>query len=235
MIFDVIVILVFIIVITICVIRGAARSLARLIALLIAYFAATALGQWLSLVIYGSIVEPAVEKAVANAVSGVSTQAADSIISALPSWLTGLLDVDSKDITGAFAEPITNATGTITNAVDAAVKPVACAILTFFITILIFLFLMIILQKILVTPLAALFRFPVLNVINRLGGFVIGLISAVLMVCMFAYLTKLILVNIGSTSSWFNESTINNSFIFYHFYSGNIFTWISSMITGVKI
>ena len=91
---------------------------------------------------------------------------------------------------------------------------------------------MIILQRILVRPLSHLFRFPVLNVINRVGGAVIGLIDAVLLVCMFAYLTKLIIVNVGTSSSWFNESTINNSFIFYHFYSGNIFTWIGSMISS---
>ena len=91
---------------------------------------------------------------------------------------------------------------------------------------------MMILQRIMVRPLVRLFRFPVLNVINRVGGAVIGLIDAVLLVCMLAYLTKLIIVNVGSNSSWFNESTINNSFIFYHFYSGNIFTWIGSLISG---
>ena len=232
MIFDVIVILIFVALIALNIFRGAARSLARFIATLISYLGAAAIGQWLSLLAYDSIVRPAMEKAVTNAVSGVSTTAAENIISALPSWLTGIVDLKAEDFTNAFSEPISNATGTITEAVNTAVKPVACGILTFFITIIIFLFLMIILQRILVSPLARLFRFPVLNVVNRVGGAVIGLIDAVLLVCMLAYLTKLIIVNVGSNSSWFNESTINNSFIFYHFYSGNIFTWIGSLISG---
>lgn len=232
MIFDVFVILIFIGLIILNIYRGAARSLARFIASLISYFAATAIGQWLSLLAYNLIVQPAIEKAVANAVNGVSGDAAEGIVSALPSWLTGLADLKAEDITNAFSEPISNVNGTITDAVNTAVKPVACGILTFFITILVFLFFMLILQKILVKPLAALFRFPVLNVINRVAGAIIGLIDAVLLVCMAAYLIKLILVNVGSDSSWFNESTINNSFIFYHFYSGNIFTWISSLIAG---
>ncbi len=232
MVFDIIVILIFIGLIALNVFRGAARSLARFIATLISYLGATALGQWLSLLSYNSIVRPAMEKAVTNAVNGVSTEAADSIISALPSWLTGITDLKAEDLTNAFSGPISNATGTITEAVNTAVKPVACGILTFFITIIIFLFLMMILQRILVKPLVRLFRFPVLNVVNRVGGAVIGLIDAILLVCMLAYLTKLIIVNVGSNSSWFNESTINNSFIFYHFYSGNIFTWIGSLISG---
>ena len=232
MIFDVIVILIFVALIALNVFRGAAKSLARFIATLVSYLGATAIGQWLSLLSYNSIVRPAMEKAVANAVSGVSTDAAESIISALPSWLTGIVDLKAEDLTNTFSEPISNATGTITEAVNTAVKPVACGILTFFITIIAFLFLMIILQRILVKPLVRLFRFPVLNVVNRVGGAVIGLIDAILLVCMLAYLIKLIIVNVGSNSSWFNESTINNSFIFYHFYSGNIFTWIGSLISG---
>ena len=135
-------------------------------------------------------------------------------------------------MTKTFSQPISNITVTVTKAVNDAVKPVACGILTFFITLLLFILLMILFRFILVKPLVKLFRFPVLNVINRLGGFIIGVISAFLLVAMAAYLTKLILVNVGSSSSWFNESTINNSFIFYHFYSGNIFTWITSVITG---
>ena len=232
MIFDVIVILIFVALIALNVFRGAARALARFIATLVSYLGAAAIGQWLSLLAYNSFVRPKMEKAVTNAVSGVSTDAAENIISALPSWLTGIVDLKAEDLTNTLSGPISNATGTIAEAVNTAVKPVACGILTFFITIIAFLFLMIILQRILVKPLVRLFRFPVLNVVNRVGGAVIGLIDAVLLVCMLAYLTKLIIVNVGSNSSWFNESTINNSFIFYHFYSGNIFTWIGSLISG---
>ena len=91
---------------------------------------------------------------------------------------------------------------------------------------------MLLLRLVLVKPLIALFRFPVLNTLNRVAGGVIGFIDAVLVVSMAAYLIKLILVNIGSNSTWFNEETINKSFIFSHFYSGNIFTWIGSLISG---
>lgn len=232
MIFDVFVILVFIISVIINIRRGAAGALARFIASIIAYFAAAALGEWIAQGAYEIFVRPAIEKAVSGAVANAGTQAADSVVSALPSWLTGLLNLSAEELTNTFSDPISNVSGTVTTAVNDAVKPVACGILTFFITILVFMILMILLRWIVVKPLVRLFRFPGLNVLNRIGGAVIGVVGAFLLVCMTAYLIKLILVNVGSNSSWFNESTINNSFIFYHFYSGNIFTWISSLISG---
>lgn len=230
MIFDVIVILIFVGLIALNAYRGAARSLAHLIASLIAYVASTALGQWIALGAYDSIVRPAIEKAVTGAVSNAGTKAAENVVTALPSWLTGLLNLSPEDLTDAFSEPINNIKGTISEAVNSAVKPVASGILTFFITLLLFLFFLMILQRFLVRPLVAVFRFPGLNALNHIAGGVIGFIDALLLVCLLAYLIKLVLVNVGSQSTWFNETTINNSFIFCHFYSGNIFTWISSLI-----
>lgn len=232
MIFDLFVVLIFIGFIALNVYRGAARSLARFIASAISYLAATAIGQWLSQWAYEVFAKPTIEKCVSDAVNNVSGDTAESIVSALPSWLTGIADLKAEDISNAFSDPISNATGTITDAVNEAVKPVACSLLAFFFTILVFLILMLILQKVLVKPLVALFKFPVLNALNRIAGGLIGLIDAVLVVCMAAYLIKLILGNSATSSTWFNEETINQSVIFRHFYNGNLFTWIGSLISG---
>lgn len=232
MIFDSFVVLIFIGLIALNVYRGAARSLARFIASAISYLLATAIGQWLSLWAYEVFAKPTIEKCVTDAVNNVSGEAAESIVSSLPSWLTGIADLKAEDISNAFSGPISGATGTITDAVNDAVKPVACSLLAFFFTILVFLIMMLILNKVLVKPLVALFRFPVLNTINRIAGGVIGLIDAILVVCMAAYLIKLILANSATSSTWFNEETINQSIIFRQFYNGNLFTWIGSLISG---
>ena len=232
MIFDVIVILIFIALIALNIFRGAARSLARFIATLISYLGAAALGQWLSLLSYNSIVRPAMEKAVANAVSGVSTDAAENIISALPSWLTGIVDLKAEDLTNALSEPISNATGTISRGGQYRRQAGRLR----YIDVLyhdhgIFAFY------------ADFAKDPgkTVGAFVPIPGFECGqsrrrsgdrIDRRGLLVCMLAYLTKLIIVNVGTNSSWFNESTINNSFIFYHFYSGNIFTWIGSLISG---
>ena len=232
MIFDIILVVIFIVLIVVNIHRGAARSLAGILATVLSYIGATALGKLIASAMYSNLVRPALEKAVSDAVANVSTDAAGTVVDSLPSWLTGLLNLTSDDFSNILSEPIANVNQTITKAVDAAVQPVANGLMTFFITIILFFVFMILLRLILVKPMVKLFRFPGLNAVNRVLGAVIGIVDALLLVSMLAYLTKLILQNIGSNSGWFNESTIYNSFIFYHFYSGNIFTWISSWIIG---
>ena len=138
-------------------------------------------------------------------------------------------------IDGDFYVPGKVGGATIADTVNTAIRPIAIGIITALATVILFLLLIIILRKLITKPIVLLFRFPILNFVNRLLGAVIGFIDAFLLVSMLAYLTKLIIVNASPQSSWFNESTIYNSFIFYHFYSGNIFSWISSLITGIKI
>lgn len=232
MIFDIILIAIFIILIIVNVWRGFARSLASIIAVIVSYFSAAALGGLLAKYIYSTFVQPAVTKAVNEAIANVSTQTADGVVSSLPSWLTGLLSISSQDLTKVMEKPISEASGTIADAVNAAVCPVATGIITVMATVILFLLFVIILRKLITKPLVGLFRFPVLNFVNRFLGALIGFVDAFLLVSMLAYLTKLIIMYAAPQSSWFNESTIYNSFIFYHFYSGNIFSWIVSLITG---
>ena len=232
MIFDIILIAVFIILIIVNVWRGFARALASIIAVVASYFGATALGGILAGYIYDSLIHPAVIKAVNDAIVSVSDQTANGVVSSLPSWLTGLMNISAEDFSELLEQPISNASDTIAAAVDSAVRPIAVGIVTTLATIILFLLLMIILKKLITKPLVRLFRFPVLNFVNRFLGAVICFVDAFLLVSMLAYLSKLIIENASPQSSWFNESTIYNSFIFYHFYSGNIFSWIVSLIPG---
>ena len=232
MIFDIILIAIFIILIIINVCRGFARSLASIIAVVVSYFSAAALGGVIANYIYITLIQPAVTKAVNDSIVNVSTQTADGVVSSLPTWLTGLMNISADDFANLLKQPISDASGTIADAVNSAVKPVATGIITAMATVILFLLFVIILRKLITKPLVRLFRFPVLNFVNRFLGAVIGFVDAFLLVSMLAYLTKLIIVNANPQSGWFNESTIYNSFIFYHFYSGNIFSWVSSLITG---
>lgn len=235
MIFDIILVAIFIILIIVNVWRGFAKSLASILSAVGAYFGATALGGMIANFIYDSLIQPAVTKAVKDAVVNVSNQTADGVVSALPTWLTGLMNISAEDLTKLLQQPISEASGSIAETVNTAIRPIAIGIITALATVILFLLLIIILRKLITRPIVLLFRFPILIFVNRLLGAVIGFIDAFLLVSMLAYLTKLIIVNASPQSSWFNESTIYNSFIFYHFYSGNIFSWISSLITGIKI
>ncbi len=235
MIFDIILIVIVLVTIIINIWRGFAKSLASILAAVASYFGATALGRIIADFIYNSLIQPAIIKAVNDAIVNVSNKTAAGVASSLPSWLPGLMNISADDISKLLEQPISNASDSIADAVNTAVRPIAIGIITVILTAVLFLLLFIILRKLITRPIVMLFRFPILNFINRSLGAVIGLIDAFLLVSMLAYLTKLIIVNANPQSSWFNESTIYNSFIFYHFYSGNIFSWISSLITGIKI
>ena len=232
MIFDIILIAIFIILIIVNVWRGFAKALASVISAVAAYFGAAALGGVIAAYIYDALLEPVVTKAVNDAFSNLSAQTADGVVSALPSWLTGLLNISADDFSKLLEQPLFNASGTIAGSVNNAVRPIAIGILTSILTVILFLILIFILRKLLTKPMVALFRFPVLSFFNRFLGGVIGFVDAFLLVSLLAYLTKLIIVNVNPQSAWLNESTIYNSFIFYHFYSGNIFSWIVSLIAG---
>ena len=232
MIFDIILILIFIVLIIVNICRGIARSLANIIACVLAYLGAAAVGQFLADYLYETLVKPAVTKAVTDAIVNASSDAANGVVSSLPAWLTGLLNLSAEDLTTVMQEPISNASGTISEAVNKAIQPVATGLMVVFITVILFLLLFFILRWILKKPMELIFSFPILNAVNRLLGAVIGFVDAFLLVSMLAYLTKVIIVNFHPQSAWFNESIIYNSFIFYYFYSGNIFSWIISLITG---
>lgn len=233
MIYDVIVLVVVIGLVLLNFWRGAARALAGIATSIIAYFGATALGSFLSEKLYFWLLKPAIDKAVSDALSNISNEAAGNVVNALPSWLTGLLDISGENLTNLFSEPLSAANDSITKAVDAAVQPIAIAIISFFMTILLFLLFSFIIRKLLMKPLLKLFDFPVIRTVNKFLGIVVGLVDAFLVISMLAYLLHLIIPYVGQESGFLSESTIYNSFIFYHFYNGNIFSAIGSSIIGL--
>ena len=230
MIYDIILLVVVIGLVILNVWRGAAKALAGIATSIVSYLGATALGAFLSEKLYFWLLKPAIDKAVADALTNISNETAGNVVNALPSWLTGLLGISGEDLTKLFSGPLSAANESITKAVDAAVQPIAIAILSFFMTIILFFIFALIIRKLLMKPLLKLFDFPVIRTVNKVLGAVVGLVDAFLVISMFAYLLHLIIPYVGKDTGFLSESTIYNSFIFYHFYNGNIFSAISSAI-----
>ncbi len=231
MIYDIILVAIFLIMIVIYVYRGAMRSLMGIISEIIAYAMAIALGKLLAVQAYKAIFLPAIDKAVNEAIANLGTDAASQLTDNLPSWMAGILNLSGADLNNLLQQGLSGAGDMATSAVSSAVEPIAVGLLTFFITIILFLLLSIFLRIVIVNPLLRLVRgASLVRKVDGLLGGILGFVAAFLLVSMLAYLLKLLLPNISSQSGWLNESTIYNSFIFYHFYSGNIFTAISSWI-----
>ena len=230
MIYDVILVVIFAALILFNCRRGAAGALAGIATALVSYGAATALGRYLSVMAYDAFISPAINRAVTDAVDSIGTNAANSVADAIPSWLSGMLGLSGADVSALLSESVAGTADTVTNSVQAAVQPAVVNLLTVLLTILLFFIISFLLRKLVVKHVLKLFNIPVIRTVNKLLGGVIGFVDAFLLVSMLAYLLKLLMPNISDGTGILNESTIYNSFIFYHFYSGNIFATLTSWI-----
>lgn len=230
MIYDVILVLIFIGFIIFNTMRGASRSLAGILISIASFISASFLGKFISFKIYDAMLRPAVNNAVTSSVSNVTDNAVSKAIEALPSWLSGLVKTSGVDISGFLDGKLSGTAEAAGNAVNEAIRPIAVDVMTCLMTLVLYLLIHLLLSRFLARPLLRVFRLPVIRTLDRLLGAVLGFANAFLIVSLLAYLLKLLIPHIGSQSGILNESTIYNSFIFYHFYSGNIFTAITSWI-----
>ena len=226
MIYDVILVGIFLLLIIINAHRGAAKALSGLVCSMISYLAATALGKIVSTLIYDSIVRPAVDKAVVDALNNTASNTLESVTDSIPAWIAGILKLNSIDLSSI----VNQNSSVVTKAVNDALRPAAVSLISFLVTILFFFIMYFLLRVVVMNPVLKLFELPVIRGVNRFFGAVIGFIDAFLLVSLLAYLLRLLMPAINSQGGILNESTIYNSFIFYHFYSGNIFTAITSAI-----
>lgn len=230
MIYDVILILIFIGFIIFNAVRGASKSLAGILISIASYISASFLGKFVSFKIYDAMLRPAVNNAVKNSVGNITDNAVSKAIEALPDWISGLVKTSGVDISGFLDGKLSGATESAGNALNEAIRPIAVDVMTCLLTLVLYLLIHLLLSRFLARPLLKVFRLPVIRTVDMLLGGVLGFVSAFLIVSLLAYLLKLLIPHIGSESGMLNESTIYNSFIFYHFYSGNIFTAITSWI-----
>ena len=230
MIYDLILIALFLLMIIIGSVRGAAKALAGILVSIVSFLAATYLGRMLSTVIYESLIKPAIDSTVNSAISNLSVGTVTKVNETAPGWLAELMKLSNVDLQSLAGGKLPLTADAACEAVSNAVKPTAVDIITFLLTVILFLLLRFILGKLLIKPLLNVFRLPGIRALDSVLGGLIGFVEAFLTVSMLSYLLKLLMPYIGSESGILNESTIYNSFIFYHFYSGNIFTVLVSWI-----
>ena len=230
MIFDLITIAIFITLVIIGYARGAAKSLIGIVMSFVSYLLASMLAKIIASWVYTTFILPVVTRSVTDTIAGVASGASNDIATYMPQWLLLALKMSDKDISDVFLSTGSDLSKKAVDVIDSSVQPVIVGFIALLLTLLLYLLIQLLLRKLAVKPILGLFELPVLNTLNRVLGALLGLIEALIIVSMFAYLLKLILPYIHSDVSFLNESTIYNSFIFYYFYSGNIFAALTSWI-----
>lgn len=235
MVYDIILLVIFGLFIFIGVRKGLARTLAGLLMSFVAYTGATFIGKWLSVLIFQNILRPNIYHLV---VDNVSTFSNDQLNGAINN-----LDLNSYDVLGLGLEdgfkswvgnqmsgPIENVATNAGETAESVLEPIIIGILSFFLTLIFFFILYILLNKLVTPLLLKVFKVPVIKQVNAVLGGVAGAVEAFLLVSMLAYLLKLLLPQITTDFYLLQESTINSSFVFKHFYEGNLFSVFASWL-----
>ena len=233
MILDIFCVALFILFIVIGVKLGAFRMLFGLAADFVSYLAASWISGFAAAHIYTAFIRPTVIKSITAASNDMIIGRADSALSSLPWWLKSAISLTGADLSSGADTLYADISDSIAQTVNTAVQPIITGFLSILLTLILYLLIRFILVKLFKKPLVKIFELPVIGTVNKFFGAVLGAIESLLIIMMLAYLLKLLLPYIGTEAWIIDETTIYNSLIFYHFYSGNIFTALSLWITGI--
>ena len=225
MIYDLIIVIITILFVVIGAFRGAAKTLMNLLCVLVSGVASIFLGKLFASMIYDAMIKNVITDTVSKAVGNAASNAAGSIESAVDA-LPGFL----KSLFGAFGGQLDHSLSvtadTAASVAEQTLRPIILALSAFLLTVVLFILLCFLLKLIAVRPISKLFE-NYLSGVNRFFGALLGLVEAFLAIMVLAYLLRILIPVLNSDSYLLSESTIYNSYIFYHFYSGNIISAIS--------
>ena len=234
MVYDIILLAIVILFVIIGVRKGAAASLAGMLTAFVSYTAATFFGKLIAVNVYQLFLRQTIHDTVTNGVSAFGTETLNDSLNSMDFSsidFFGVQDGLKSWVGDQMTEPIADISNSAGQTAETVMEPIVVSILSFFITIILFFIIWILLRKLVMPLVLKVFKIPVIKQVNALLGGVIGLVEAVLLACMLAYLLRLIIPQI-STDFWLlKEETIYSSFIFKHLYDGNIFSMFASWLT----
>ncbi len=224
MFYDLLAIVVVVLCVVIGYLRGAAKSLVSLVGFFVSFVLAVILGDFLTDLLYENYISLAITDSIRNAVLTNNTTSVT-----LPPFVSFALKLTDHNYENALFSAIEKAPETIALAFESAVKPIIVSVLSFILTAVVFIVVYIVFKLIIKKILVFLFELPVISLFNKVLGALCGVVTSVLILSSTAYLLNTLMPYMNNVPYMFCESTIYNSYIFYHFYSGNIFNAIISI------
>ncbi|MBQ4128451.1 MAG: CvpA family protein [Ruminococcus sp.] len=226
MIYDIIVILIILISVVVGYKVGAAKTLLSLIGSIATFMLAVFLGDYLSNLIYDNFISQSIISSVTESLSvNGSTISANT----LPLFVRFAFGLTNTDLESLLSNAVNAFPETVATSVESALKPVVISVLSFLFTSILFIVVYFLFRVLLLKVLLRIFKLPIIKGLNSILGVLCALINSVLLISFLAFLLKLIMPYLNNVPYIFSESIIYNSYIFYHFYSGNIFSTILSV------
>ncbi len=215
--------------------KGAAITLLNLVALVAAVTVAVLLSPTLSRMIYETFFKSGVTEKIAESIGNSLGDGAEavinSIISVIPAFASMFVDsaaLNQETISVAIENGNQDTINAAAGSVEALIAPAFTSLIGIILIIVLF-FVLYSVFRFLARLLSKFFDVPVLSMINRIFGGVIGIGKGVLVVMLIVAVIKLALPLMGADVPVLTQENIESSIIFKSFYSGDIIDNIVNM------
>ncbi len=227
MIYDILVVAILIMSVVIGYSRGAAKTIISLITFVLSLSLSVYIGGLISDFIYDGYIKQAIIDSVTQSV--VDSGALNVANATLPPFVSFSMMLTGFDYMSALENSVNTLPDAIATGFETALRPVVTSVLTFVMTAITFLILYFVFRFIVIKLLNFVFNLPIIRGVNKFFGAIFGFLTALFVISFLAFLLTLVMPYIENMPYWLSESTIYNSYIFYHFYSGNIFNNLISV------
>ncbi len=229
MILDVIIILLFVIAVFVGWKLKVSQMLLALLGNIIAVIISAFLGDYLAPIIYDAYIKPDVIESLSQSVSS-TTGGYVSAVKELPAFVKFVLSLCGMSSDADFSQINENLSLSVADAIEASINPMIISVISIILSALIFSLVFLLYRFLIMHFLLKVFKLPVLSGIDSFLGALCGVLVAIVLVSFFAFLLRTISPYVEHMPFWLSESTIYNSYIFYHFYNGNIFYKVISIL-----
>lgn len=215
--------------------RGAAITLLNFAAFVAAVTVAVLLSPALSKMIYETFFKSGVTEKIAasigNSLGDGMEAVINSVISVVPAFAAVFVDsasLNQETISAAVESGNQDTINSAAGSVEALIAPAFTSLIGIILIILLF-FVLYSIFRFLAKYLSKFFEVPVLSIINRVFGGVIGIGKGVLVAILIVAVIRLALPLMGADVPVLTQENIDNSIIFKSFYTGDIIDNIVSM------
>ena len=204
--------------------KGFVRSLIELVGYVVAAIIAFTAGEMISDTVCQNYVSPAIVSVVSENIKDGSETTASDVFGALPEYVKNvakLANITEDTVQDKLTSSLSNTADDIAKAISDLIIPVVKSAIKLCVSLILFVLLMIVV-RFLAIAVNKIFDVPLLRTLNQTLGALLGVIRALLTVCILVLIVRLCMNISGNEFLIFNNETIDSTFIFKFFYNFNI-------------
>lgn len=206
----------------------ASRMLLALVGNIIAVIASAFFGDYLSKIVYDSYIKDKIIESLTLSMEP-SMESITEAFERLPLLVRFALNITGYSPDNGLSSVTSDITQSLATNVESAVSSVVISVLSVILSILIFAVVYLLYRFLIMHFLLKVFELPLIKGVDSFLGSLCAIVVTAVLVSFFAFILRMITPYVTDMPFWLSESTIYNSYIFYHFYSGNIFYNIISL------